>query len=710
MPRSATMAAPDGGALTGGMLRSDGPLWQRFVNDDRKYTALHQYLLDRQRHAWAARRPRESLWRDAEAQLNGDFFVRWDTHRHDYVPIPLSPHRVRAVREIQAPALAVYAAQMQDITGRVTILPVTDTGLQQLTAARAQKVVSAVVEGMDPLHTINQAVRWSFIGCGAFYCGYDPDEGEYTEVPATDAGGNLVRYGDSGQPQMAYAGPEGFPFIEAESPLNVLFGPGYRPGQPRRDAFHAITLTRDSFVRTYGEFRLRLARKIAGEGASTDFGAPVWAEGASADDLADDSYRVYTYWQRAEPENDYRGCKIDFTEERILRIGPNPYSHGRVPLLPFWYLPDASGYGRGPGAMLVPVQRQTNELERNLIEAVRNGVHPALLVPANAQLDTDRLMNREQYAVYKIAHQGARPFHLEQPPFPFEAQRLLDEYHEYAGRIAHASAEAQGLQRGKAPSSGRAQFAQKESLAAALAFPKASIQAAYAQAVMQVLHCMRQFAFEGRRLPVLGDDGGYEVITYDAETLPERFSVKVLAADMFGGSKLAAFEIGAQLWAMGVVKDSLGQPDESKLFTLLGADEYGPLLSPYKEAQTLALDENERLLRGEACPTFEADLHSVHILQHRRLLADQRVRQTPQLAQAVEEHIRGHEAAAKGQQTRLLAAQFGAQAVAAALAQAEALSVQAQTAPPPQPAAPGPAGMPPPMSMPQPAAAAAPMM
>lgn len=62
---------------------------------------------------------------------------------------------------------------------------------------------------------------------------------------------------------------------------------------------------------------------------------------------------------------------------------------------------------------------------------------------------------------------------------------------------------------------------------------------------------------------------------------------------------------------------------------------------PQKEID-LIVSENEKLLRGEVPPVLDLDQHSQHILKHKSVFADVRMRENPDLVRAVNAHISMH--------------------------------------------------------------------
>lgn len=698
-------------------MRHTGPFVDRFQDDsiqddDERATAARRQMLsylttrmdEMARVRWAYY---EGPVRECLAQLAGEQYTYIDYATRKMVRVPVDKARQRVARDIQIDNLVQFASQLERFTGRVKILPVSDTNAQSFVSAKAQQFTDALLDRMNISGIRGQMFFALYLGWGALIDGYDVNEGSHIEVPKYRDDGT-PELDEAGNPVIAYTGAEGLPFFAVETLLNVLVPTNWAPGMPLREAFHARTMTPDEFAARYGEECLEKTPTTEGEVAGSQFGARPDFMRSSTEDK---TYRVYFYWLRADATNDFRGALVEFTREKILAVNDNPYQHGEVPISPFRWAPSVYPYSLGPGPLTIAAQRLMHDADFARLRSLWQQAAPTLLNPVNSQIDNEDLASYSPGKVITIGNPYAIPQYLSAPPYPAQVDQAVAEFTTYARGVSRTTDEARGQLPGKAPIAGKAMFAMAEMQRVGLSFPLGELFGALEKGIRRNLHNVRQFFMEGREITVVGEANEVARVMFEQAFLPGEIHVRVAPADLLQGSRMASIEVLMQLYAMGAIVDPTGQPNPEKLLELIGSQDLGPSAAARQRAQLYAQKENERMLAGEMVEPVNFQNHRIHIEEHLRMFEEERVAENPQVRAAFKAHIKAHQALWKQDRIDAETSLVGAKAISEVVAQGEAqlAAIQMQqmmaAAQPPQtpmaPAAPQGAPMNSPAMMPE---------
>lgn len=166
------------------------------------------------------------------------------------------------------------------------------------------------------------------------------------------------------------------------------------------------------------------------------------------------------------------------------------------------------------------------------------------------------------------------------------------------------------------------------------------LQESYAQLVedigTSILKMLRDFAQTQRVAMLAGKANRYMLKEFTGDDLAQINRVVVERDDAANKTLAMRMETAKMLVANKLVN----KPEEVLMVVRTGKLE--PLVEGEQRELALIRSENEKLQNGEQCMAIMVDAHSLHIREHRCVLADPDVRNNPQATELVLAHINEH--------------------------------------------------------------------
>ena len=151
-----------------------------------------------------------------------------------------------------------------------------------------------------------------------------------------------------------------------------------------------------------------------------------------------------------------------------------------------------------------------------------------------------------------------------------------------------------------------------------------------------VLRILKQYASTKRVAAISGVANRSELTEFSREDLTNINRVIVSAGNPLAKTTAGRLEMASELLQYQLLSDPM------QYFSIIETGNLGEITEEPVRELNLITSENEQMLAGERPIVWAYDKHSQHILHHRSLLGDAKIRQNPLLAQMVMKHIEEH--------------------------------------------------------------------
>ena len=151
-----------------------------------------------------------------------------------------------------------------------------------------------------------------------------------------------------------------------------------------------------------------------------------------------------------------------------------------------------------------------------------------------------------------------------------------------------------------------------------------------------ILRILKQYASTKRVAAISGIANRSELTEFSREDLTNINRVIVSAGNPLAKTTAGRLEMASELLQYQLLSDPM------QYFSIIESGNLGEITEEPVRELNLITSENEQMLAGESPIVWAYDKHSQHILHHRSLLGDAKIRQNPMLAQMVMNHIEEH--------------------------------------------------------------------
>jgi hypothetical protein len=151
-----------------------------------------------------------------------------------------------------------------------------------------------------------------------------------------------------------------------------------------------------------------------------------------------------------------------------------------------------------------------------------------------------------------------------------------------------------------------------------------------------LLRILRQYANTKRVAAISGEANRSELKEFTKEDLTNINRVIVSAGNPLSKTTAGKLEMASELLQYQLLQDPM------QYFSIIENGNLGDITEEPTRELNLITSENEQMLAGAMPIVWAYDKHSQHIMHHRSLLGDAKIRENAELAQIVMQHIEDH--------------------------------------------------------------------
>lgn len=457
--------------------------------------------------------------------------------------------------------------------------------------------------------------------------GFEPDDEGGVDVP-------------QGEPAIDF--PTGFDITEPEMAKDVATSSWMIESR-----FYSVEMIRDQYgvdVPATAEQEHRRYRSYEQFGGMDSYSGNTPSLGVGEDAL------VHEFWRPKIEGTCPRGFHALVTHDgRVLKKGPHPYIHGKLPYVRVTEMPEPDFFR--PGCMVRDVmglQRARNKQRSQLHGHLASTLDPKFLTPADSGLTEDFFKRGTKVGQLKngVSRDQVGPLQRDQPP---NYMGVLDDMNrrdmeEVAGIHRSTLGQADGKQQsGKHADILRRQDAQR------IGVMRQIVEEAFAEAGQQLGWLLWEFVTTERAVNVMGSEGRSQVVRFKGSELarnkpfgPHAFNVRVklsVEADMDVVHNRVEI-----LTRFGYLNP---EKEDDRLLVMRWLGEQVPdEMDVQSEHRHNAAEENDRMVLGELVRAAYGDEDAVHIAEHLHFTTTARYRQAmrrnPNIDLIMRLHIRDH--------------------------------------------------------------------
>lgn len=154
------------------------------------------------------------------------------------------------------------------------------------------------------------------------------------------------------------------------------------------------------------------------------------------------------------------------------------------------------------------------------------------------------------------------------------------------------------------------------------------------------LHTAKTFYAEDRMLAVVGEEHGVEIMKLQQADLQSPQDVIVNVGSALPESKVQRQDFVLSLWQQGLLVDDMKTPDHGKALELLEFANEKDVYESSDSDRQWAMEENERMARGEMIMPQMHDNHPMHAKVHVAFMRTTRYRRlAPEIQQIFRQHL-----------------------------------------------------------------------
>lgn len=374
-----------------------------------------------------------------------------------------------------------------------------------------------------------------------------------------------------------------------------------------------------------------------------------YSDGASAQEAPADHVLVHELW-RPHSARYPKGYRAVVADDTLLKKGPHPYRHGRIPFGAMKELPERRFRPHCTVRMLLNMQTARNEVNSKIARHVNKVVDPHILAEEGADVPDD-FLQRGPSQVTRIPNgyvDRIKP--LVMPALPHSVwefdQRLRDNMMEVAGVHDSSLGRSESAQQ-----SGRHAALLQQSDARGNSVTRELIEGGFSEVGEQSLWLYYQYVRRERLLVLTGGAYAYEVVRFKGEQLhrrgrvpgPTSFNVKVsIGSEPDLQALLEKIKLEVDVGLLDPVNREADRLRIQKMLGEASTEEFDDGATHRSNAAR----EHELFLKGEPPMVARGDADAIHIREHEEWTTTEEFRAArrnkPRLAILVENHLREH--------------------------------------------------------------------
>lgn len=592
-------------------------------------------------------------------------------------------HRVKRVENHIITRVRKVVAKATSDTVHLEAIPMSDDR-DDLHSAEAGSALLQHHQYAQDFPTLDErALKWAITcGKGFYKIMWDPEGGDLVrevrtkmvEMPVEDEIGLPQIDPETRNPvtervEVPEIGDDGLPIVDRFhlgeivvdvcSPFEVYpIGRGDRI-QDRHvtGVLHVVLRSVRHIERQYGK-RVKPEENLKGTGdvfrdMSEQLSTVITGAHNTQNETQEKSALVLEYWEK--PCDEYpEGRLIVVAGNKVLKNGPMPYKHGR---LPFVEIEEFSVPGRfWPTSMVeqaIPIQKEINVIASKIEENIRVLTFPKILDFVGSGMK-DSQWNNEAGEKITINSRAVAPEIMQMPGLPsdvyerkLELKELLDDL--FAAHEVSRAQAPQGVKSGVALSF---LMEQDDTQHGPL---YRSYHRAREECGRQILNLAQQFYDEPRKLKILGQNKKWRLQDFNASDLSGVADVRVRQRSGVPQSRAGALEQTMNLLQIApwyYNDPSTGQPDWARLSEDLQRSDVRQIYERVQIDKEHAERENTRMRQGQPpnphnqqsplAPNFY-DNHQAHFRAHAEFMKTAEYDELPpQVQQVFQQHLQMH--------------------------------------------------------------------
>jgi hypothetical protein len=351
---------------------------------------------------------------------------------------------------------------------------------------------------------------------------------------------------------------------------------------------------------------------------------------ASMDDT--DLIPVYEFYhKRTEAMEDGR-YMLFLSDDITLIDSPMPYRDLPVyRITPGEYL--GTPYGYSPLFDLLPIQDAINSSYSTILTNHNAFGVSNVVVPRGADINVDFISGGLNIIEGNFTQGEPKSLNLTQTPKEiFDFMQILERQMETISGI-------NAVARGNPPSNLKSGNAMALMTSMSIQY-MSGLQRSYVQLIEDIgtglVNVLKDFASVPRIAMITGKSNRTEMKEFTGDDLSSINRVIVDIGNPLAKTTAGRVEMAEQMLQMGIIKT----PEQ--YFTVINTGKLDSMTEDTQSELMLIKSENERLVDDKTVVAVATDQHSLHIKEHRAVLADPELRFNPELVQRTLDHIQEH--------------------------------------------------------------------
>lgn len=475
---------------------------------------LAAWLDEQYRKSRTARREYESQWLTNYAFYSGRQYVEWDKGQDKLISTPVkSLHTPRmTINKIQ-PIIRTEMSKLLGSKPSASVMPASNDDADMFAATAGEQVWESLYARLDLQAILEDALFWGVI-CGVSYIKTFWDEDCYDTV--TDINGDICW----------------LPL----SPFHVLV-PDYAEKDLEKQPWVIQLQTKptDWVTATYGDY---FPRGVKPTTAGFDDIMNAAAIGVRNDQKPDSSLIVEAWIKPNQIEQLPEGGMITMIDKVIVQAATNgmPYKHQQFPYAKYDHIPSGKFYSMSTIEALIPLQREYNRTQSQIIEAKNRMAKPQFYF-RDGSIDVSKITTEPGLGIpVKGTAEYPQPVPLtELPSYVVQFNDRMDaNFEDISGQHAPS--------RGEAPSADMAATAiayLQEKDDAYLATSFYSIEKMIEKVARHSLVLATTYWDVPRLVKATGDDGGYDAVMLRGSDIAHSTDIRIEQSSALPTSKAA---------------------------------------------------------------------------------------------------------------------------------------------------------------------------
>lgn len=345
-----------------------------------------------------------------------------------------------------------------------------------------------------------------------------------------------------------------------------------------------------------------------------------------------DDIAIYTFWHRKSAALNDGRMVICLEDGTVLYDGPLPYNVIPVRrIVPGELI--GSSFGYTPSFDLLAIQEAIDSLYSAVTTNQMTFGVQLIMAMKGSDIDFKQLSRGLSFIEY--ANPDGKPEPLNLVHTPEEVFAFIRQLETVMETISGVNS----VVRGNAPENLKSGSALALVQSQAIAF-SSGLQQSYAHLTEDVytdiLNILKEYASNPRTITIVGKYNRSMLTSFKKDDISEINRVVVNAASALEQTVPGRLQIAENLIQQGLVK----RPEE--YLSIIKTGSLDPMLEGDNAELILIRSENEAMAASQPVFAVPTDEHSLHIREHKVVLASPESRQNPQLLQIMTDHIAEH--------------------------------------------------------------------